>query len=221
MKVCRETSQALWEVLQLLYVCASSTQEEWKSISNHFESIWNFPHCIGVLEEKHVVMQAPYNSGPHSIVLMAICDAHYRIVIVDVGDSDHRRDGGVSLNSSFSKAMIDGTVPFPPDRPLPGTSEPNAPYVIVGDEAFRLRVNIMRPYSGRNVRETHAIFNYPLSRACRVIKNSFGILSARWHIFLRPIIAEPENVGTYTKAAIVLHNLQPNRLFILSSKIHR
>lgn len=52
--------------------------------------------------------------------------------------------------------MIDGTVPFPPDYPLSGTSQPNVPYVIVGDEAFPLRINIMRPYPGRNVPEAHA-----------------------------------------------------------------
>ena len=28
--------------------------------------------------------------------------------------------------------------PFPPDRPLPGTSSPAVPYVFVGDEAFPL-----------------------------------------------------------------------------------
>ena len=45
-----------------------------------------------------------------------------------------------------------------------------------------------------------------MSRARRIIENSFGIMAARWRIFRRPIIAQPERVEVYTKAAIALHN---------------
>ena len=36
-----------------------------------------------------------------------------------------------------------------------------------------------------------------------MIENAFGILAARWRIFRRPTIAEPNKAVTYTKAAIV------------------
>lgn len=40
-----------------------STEAEWKRIASGFEQQWNFPHCIGALDGKHVVMTAPTNSG--------------------------------------------------------------------------------------------------------------------------------------------------------------
>ena len=56
------------------------------------------------------------------------------------------------------------------------------------------------------IAEDKAVFNYRLSRARRIIENTFGILAARWRLFRRPIIAEPERAIIYTKAAIALHN---------------
>lgn len=58
---------------------------EWKLIVDNYNKRWNFPHCIGALDEKHVVIQKSENivsefhnyKGTDSIVLMAIADANY------------------------------------------------------------------------------------------------------------------------------------------------
>ncbi len=66
----------------------------------------------------------------------------------------------------------------------------------------------MRPYPGLNkgtLDESQSVFNYRLSRARRVIENTFGILVARWRIYRRFIRASVENVETYVLATLALH----------------
>lgn len=81
------------------------------------------------------------------------------------------------------------------------------PFVIVGDEAFPLMENLMRPYPGREGLDLDKlVYNYRHSRARRMSENGFGILVAQWRIFSRPIIAKLENAENVIKAAVCLHN---------------
>ena len=70
---------------------------------------------------------------------------------MDLGDAGRQSDGGVLSNSAFGQALEGGYLSLPSPSPLPGTTGPNLPYIIVGDEAFPLRANMLRPYPGRNL----------------------------------------------------------------------
>lgn len=66
--------------------------------------------------------------------------------------------------------------------------------------------NFMRPYAGRNLEVKKQIFNYRLSCARRTIENAFGILSARWRVYRRPICLDLKAVDQIIISTICLHN---------------
>ena len=136
---------------------------------------------------------------------MAVCDAYYCFTLLDIGDYGRHSDGGILSHSTFGQALESTTLPLPDPENLPGTNF-TMPYVFVGDAAFPLRSYMLRPYPGRFLPEDLQIFNYRLSRARRIIENTFGIMTAKFRIFRRPIIAHPDKVTKITRAACCLHN---------------
>jgi len=101
--------------------------------------------------------------------------------------------------------LEEGLVDIPPSKNLPNTNIATH-YAFVGDEAFPLKLYMLRPYSRDNLTDAQRIFNYRLSRARRVIENAFGILTVRWQILLNTICLNPENTIAIVKAVICLHN---------------
>ena len=101
---------------------------------------------------------------------------------------------------------------LPESQPICGAGAASIPYVFVGDEAFPLRHNLMRPYPGRNLNLDKRIYNYRLSRARRTVENAFGIMASRFRLFHCPLMVHPKNVTLVTKGALVLHNFLRNEV---------
>lgn len=190
------------------------TEAEWLRISEKFGSRWNFDHCCGSLDGKHIVIRPPANCGSayynykltNSIVLLALVDADYKFIYVDVGTNGRISDGGVFAKSTLSTDLHDNSLHLPPARPLPGRTKPQ-PYVIVADEAFPLQPYLMKPFSSKNTTTyERRIYNYRLSRARRIVENAFGILANRFRVFLHIIPLDPDKVERIVLAACCLHN---------------
>lgn len=189
------------------------SKEEWLAVAKGYEEKWNFPQCIGAIDGKHIQLQAPIHSGSQyfnykstfSIVLMAVVDADYNFLFADVGCQGRISDGGVIKNTEFYKSLENKTLMIPEPTYLKN-SENKMPYVFVADEAFQLKDNIMKPFSG--VQQKGSIqrsFNYRLSRARRVVENVFGILSTVFRVLRKPILLEPNNAELVVFTCIYLH----------------
>ena len=121
---------------------------------------------------------------------------------MDIGCNGRISDGGVFRNSKFFQAFENNALDIPKADFLPGT-EQLIPYVLVADEAFPLREDLLKPYSQRGLTPERSLYNYRLSRARRVVENAFGILSNRFLIFLSPINLIPEKAEAITLAAVL------------------
>lgn len=190
------------------------TVEEWKKIAKTFKDEWHFPKCLGSMDGKHIMIQAPIKSGSEffnykcffSIVLFAVVDAHYNFLYVNIGCQGRISDAGVFANTEFKQFLGQCKLNLPSEMPLEGRQK-QIPHVFVADDAFPLQQNIMKPYPGIQGKCTKKrIFNCRLSRARRVVENAFGIMSAVFRILQKLQLLEPESVKKTTLACVYLHN---------------
>jgi len=200
-----------------------STPEEWMVISEEFERQWNFPHCIGSMDGKHITLQCPIKSGSDyynyksffSIVLFALVDADYNFIYANVGCQGRISDGGVYNNCELYKQIENKSLRILQPLPLPQRNM-YVPYVMVADNVFPLTENIMKPFSGMHTTGSkERIFNYRLSRCRRVVENVFGITSSVFRVLRKPLLLEPQKAEIVVLTIVYLHN------FLRKSKVSR
>ncbi|GBN09194.1 hypothetical protein AVEN_184279-1 [Araneus ventricosus] len=195
------------------YMKMPESQSEWKCIAQGFENRWNFPHCLGAVDGKHVRITPPLRSGSYfwnykqfnSIVLMACENSNYEFIWCEVGTNGRISDGGAIKNTIFYEKLVSGGLNIPPPETV-GGSMFELPYVFVGDEAFSLRPDFMKPYAQKLLNTEKRIFNYRLSRARRIVENAFGILANRFRIFHTSINIALPKIEIVVLTCCVLHN---------------
>ena len=90
-------------------------------MSNNFETFWDMPHVIGAINGKHIPNDCPKGTGSQlynykgffSIVLLAICDARYTFILVDIGQYGSNTDSGVLLNSKIGQQFEETSLEIP------------------------------------------------------------------------------------------------------------
>jgi hypothetical protein len=82
--------------------------EGWKEPSKEFEKKWNYSIVLG-LSMENVEIRKPPGTGPYyfnykntfSVILMAVVNADYEFIMVDMGRNGPCSDGGVFSSTKF------------------------------------------------------------------------------------------------------------------------
>ena len=116
------------------------TPEAWTALANQFEQRWNIPHAIGALDGKHIAIKKPLHTGSLyynykgfcSIPLLALVDADYKFVWIELGGKGHMSDAQIFGDSELFNGLEEAPmVPYtkwssslfwaPPSSVAPGS----------------------------------------------------------------------------------------------------
>ena len=192
--------------------------DSWRKVADGFSDRWNYEHCLGAIDGKHVKIVKPKGSGSRhynykgffSIVLLAIVDSEYKFLWVDVGSPGKCSDGGIWKRSTLYRRVLQGRQGLPEPEPLPGHRTP-VPWFFVGDAAFALAPWMQKPYPQRGTTRSERLYNYRHSRARRIVENGFGLLTVQWRCLTTTMGLAPDNVSKVVLACTTLHNLTRER----------
>lgn len=179
-----------------------TTKEELKQVATKFMRYCNFPRCCGALDGKHFPIKWPPNTGAefycyknfYSIAMLALVDADYCFLYVDIGANGRAGDAAIFRHSTLKATLDNNLQNMPPE------------HVILGDDAFPLKTYLMKRYPDNTRCTKQKVFNYRQSRARNKVENAFGMLVSRFRIFLRTNELKPPTVDKCIWAACSLHN---------------
>ena len=167
--------------------------EDWKKTEGRFRNRWNVPHAVGALDGVQSGSEYFNYKGYFSMVLLALVDADYKFLWVNVEASGSSSDAQIFNCSKMKRKIENGTLGLPPPEPL-GPRGADLHYLLLGDDAFALMTWLVKPYSRRQLTREERIANYRISRGREVVKNSFGILVKRFRVLLTTMEQRPKVV---------------------------
>ena len=62
-RIIRETCDAIYASLCDSYLNPNCSTNDWINITKEFSDLWNLPHALGAIDEKHVAIEYPSRSG--------------------------------------------------------------------------------------------------------------------------------------------------------------
>ncbi|KAK3883109.1 hypothetical protein Pcinc_012537 [Petrolisthes cinctipes] len=109
-----EVCEALYQMLHTSHLKLPQTEDEWRRVQADYNNEWQFPNCMGALDGKRVLIGKPAKSGSiyydyksnFSVIMLALVDARYKFLYVDVGGAGRASDGAtLSCKGSLVKGL--------------------------------------------------------------------------------------------------------------------
>lgn len=123
--IVKHTLSTLKKHLRPIFLPDLSTIDLNKKASE-FWTKWNFPNCVLAIDGKHVRIRCPEKTGSlffnykdyFSIVMLAMVDANYKFIAIDVGSFGREGDSGIFLKSAMGQQILDGSFGFPEKKTI-------------------------------------------------------------------------------------------------------
>ena len=149
----KDCCNGIWNCLKATDT-PEKTEDDWVHIADVFYRRTQFPNCIGAVDGKHVRIKMLTVCGSlfynykyfFSILLLALVDANYCFIAVNIGAVGKSGASNVFQNSNIGRRLESNQLGIPESRSLPNDENGKCmPFVVVGDEAFALSEHVLRP----------------------------------------------------------------------------
>ncbi len=192
-----EVSSAIMDAYHEEVIITPTTPDDRMVISNTNSRRWQYHHCLGAIDGKHVAIRKPMNAGSYYFnyknfhSMMALVDRDYKFTRVEVGANGPSSDVQIFEDCGLKEAIDWRVIGFPAPDHLPDDGR-DTPYFFVGDDAFPLHTFMMKLYGSLGLEVPERIYNYRMSLCRRVSKNAFSILANRYACLLSVIKFQPK-----------------------------
>jgi hypothetical protein len=205
-------------IIHPLYL-PSPAKQDWLLVASELETGWNFSNCAGAVDGKHVGIKNPANVWSNFfnckwtflIVLLAVIDANYSLVVIDVVGYGKQSDGGTRASLEFGMRLNSYRLDLPKTR-VPTGSQTLLPLVSVGHEAVQkhLTKQMTRPYLAKNLCPIERAFNYRLSRARPIRVVGCNTDSSSWTLWI--LINQNNNaIGCWQSSVVDARRRAPSK----------
>jgi hypothetical protein len=134
----------------------------------------------------HIRIKCPTKAGSlffnykqfFSIVLQGVADSESRFIFINIGAYGKQSDCG-KFSASTVYHFLEGSESTLQKPASFEGSRTEVPVVILGDEAYPLKMSLMKPFARKDLSGEERVFNYKLSRARRCVQCAFGSLTAK------------------------------------------
>jgi hypothetical protein len=124
---------------------------------------------------------------------LAFVDSECRFLSVSMPCYSSSHDSTLFACSKLGRQIANGTL--------------SDKWLIVGDDAFVCRGNVIVPYVRKALSKNQRNYNYFLSLNRQVVERTFALWKWKWGLFWRPLLINDQNIKVVIETTCRLHNL--------------